>query len=225
LQLSGCSYNRFSEKETGGFGYLRAVRIGGPTFSDPILKYYVFYDIFYSTVQEQPFWKSDSWTSSAKPIVKSKTKQIRVTDICIEILINDSIRIFCPDSLGYVFIDLVKDFSLRRFTKPAKILVKSEDKESTIKNGTMLDMANILIDTIDSNDWTFPSIIINKNRIQVETEENGKLLSVGEAKKGEVYRVLYEGQDLIKIDYKSREGYVPKNSGEIFWATKIYYQN
>ena len=58
----------------------------------------------------------------------------------------------------------------------------------------------------------------------METEKEGKLVKLGEINSGDEYKILNEGNDLIKISFNGEEGYIPKDAGTKFWAVENYLE-
>ena len=53
---------------------------------------------------------------------------------------------------------------------------------------------------------------------------NSEVVKIGFANLDEEYPIIFESQstDLIKIRYEDKEGYIPKDSGQLFWAIPDY---
>jgi len=119
------------------------------------------------------------------------------------------------DKDGIISINLVKDLSLVRFDRPQTVYVECTSVYHKIKERY----------TLNSKDWTVPHIKIIQDGVAVETEKEGQLVKLGELKSGEEYKILHEGNDLIKIEFNGEEGFIPKDAGDKFWAVDNYLES
>ena len=121
---------------------------------------------------------------------------------------------YTSDNNGIVSVNLVDDFNLIKFQYPKTIYLTAKALDKKINKSFHLK----------TKDWTVPFIKIDNDGIPVETEKNNKLVKLGELKSGEEYKILNEGNDLIKINFNGEEGYIPKDAGTKFWAVENYLE-
>jgi len=131
----------------------------------------------------------------------------------LRITLNSINKEYITNNEGLIKVDLIDDFSLKSFNAPKliEILIKPDGIDQ-----------NYQIE-LNSTDWTVPFFRVNTNAVQIENEENGKIIEIGTAVKGEFFLIIHESGDLIKIKYHNQEGYIPKNAGEKFWAIPDYH--
>jgi len=133
------------------------------------------------------------------------------SSIKITAIINYQSHVYSTTSKGEFSIDLVKDFQLSSFKQP-EILKLNITSSNPVINQTF---------ELKSTDWTTPLIKIKNHTVDIENLESDKILILGKAKAGEIYKVLSQTEELIKIQYNNTEGYIPVNSGEVFWSVPL----
>jgi len=131
--------------------------------------------------------------------------------IKVNITINKVSKEFTSNKMG-IIVDLTRDFNLVRFDNTKIVNVKCNSVYYKIKKTF----------TFHSRDWTIPYIQIIRDDTSVETEKDGKLVKLGKLNAGNEYKILHEGNDLIKIEFNGEEGFIPKGAGNKFWAVGDY---
>lgn len=167
------------------------------------------------------FEQSDKVNITWSPTGKVKDSEIRsetvddkkpLRNTTVGIKINNLERTFPTDYFGGVKVDLIKYFNLIRSENDNLIDVFVSDKND--KLSTTLN--------IKPSDWMEEYLKVNSKDIEVIGESGNRTVTLGRLKPGEEYRLVHKGSQLWKIDYNGKEGYVPLNSGEIYWAAKKY---
>jgi len=168
--------------------------------------------IVFSSKEDNQGWRTGNYIEGNIVDDKETGRVENYPNTNLAIESNEKKITYESDHNGEIIINLVKDFGLKRFQKPKTIKLRALAVDKRINKEFYLK----------SKDWTIPFITINRNGIAVETEKGGELVKLGELKTGEEYKILHEGDELIKINFNGEEGYIEKNSGEKFWAVKNY---
>jgi len=159
------------------------------------------------------------WYPTGK-VVKGDIKKVyseteeRIIDSKIKIVGNTIANSYDIPKEGAVIIDIVKDFGI----KPNSDNIPLELQVYNIENseiGTML---------LDLGKWMKKYIKIELQDEEVLSEIDNQLVIIGKANKGDVFKVIHQGNEFLKIDFLGKEGFVNPNSGEVFWAVKNYLE-
>ncbi len=157
------------------------------------------------------------YVDGSKRLNYTKGESSSAPKVKVGININSIVRTYQTDQSGFLEVNIAEDFNLNSL----KYLYPDQTfklKCSTVEDGGELDLS------ITVKDFAVPFINITNDNVDVVTEEQGNLKMLGKAFRNEEYKILFEKDDLIKIQYKDKEGYIPANSGTKFWAVPDYLE-
>ena len=127
---------------------------------------------------------------------------------------NNITKKYTTDYSGKCNINVIKDFNLKQFYKQNENISFTVYDEKRTRIGSF---------TLQSQNWTLPYIKIRRP-IPIYGESKTGEVELGRAKPGDVFPILYEGEDLLKIQYNHQIGWIPKDAGQKFWAVPDYKQ-